>query len=131
MATRKQRVKPGFSMMAWNKRSAKAQRPPPRAVPTDEVAQHATEADAWTVLDGRVYDMTAYLPYHPGGVEILLPVAGRDCTKEFRRYHAYINGHTLLRACYVGPLAGAAPMDVLDESEDDESDSDSSEASVR
>ena len=39
--------------------------------------------------------------------------------------------HTLLRACYVGPLEGAAPLDALDESEDDASDSGSSEASVR
>ena len=60
MATKRQRVKPGFSMMAWNKLMRSTGGRKPRAsVSLDEVARHAAEGDFWTVLDGRVYDLTS------------------------------------------------------------------------
>ena len=37
----------------------------------DEVAQHSSEDDCWTTIDGVVYDITPYVPRHPGGDEIL------------------------------------------------------------
>ena len=59
----------------------------------------------WTSLRGRVYNLTAYLPFHPGGGSILLTsAAGRDCTKLFDKYHAWVNADALLEACLVGPL---------------------------
>ena len=36
-----------------------------------EVAQHKTRADCWTIIDSGVYDITSYVPRHPGGDEIL------------------------------------------------------------
>lgn len=39
--------------------------------------------DAWTVLNGKIYDITLYAEYHPGGAEKLLLGAGKDCTKLF------------------------------------------------
>ncbi len=36
-----------------------------------EVATHNSEDDCWTVIDGSVYDITSYIPRHPGGDEIL------------------------------------------------------------
>lgn len=36
-----------------------------------EVATHNNENDCWTVIDGGVYDITSYIPRHPGGSEIL------------------------------------------------------------
>lgn len=32
-----------------------------------DVRQHNTESDAWVIYRGRVYDVTSYLDYHPGG----------------------------------------------------------------
>ncbi|KAH6847055.1 hypothetical protein B0I37DRAFT_287978, partial [Chaetomium sp. MPI-CAGE-AT-0009] len=43
--------------------------------------------DAWTVLGGRVYNMTPYLPFHPGGEPELLRAAGRDGTRLFGEIH--------------------------------------------
>lgn len=45
--------------------------------------QHNKKDDAWSVFNGKVYNITHYLPYHPGGEKELLRVAGRDGTKLF------------------------------------------------
>jgi cytochrome b involved in lipid metabolism len=44
---------------------------------------HNRKEDAWTAINGKVYNMTPYLPYHPGGEKELMRVAGRDGTKLF------------------------------------------------
>ena len=46
----------------------------------DQVAEHNTEGDCWTVLNGRVYDITKYASSHPGGDEIFRGM-GIDCTQ--------------------------------------------------
>ena len=45
-----------------------------------EVSQHNSAEDAWMVIHGRVYNITPYLRYHPGGVSSLLDEAGNDGT---------------------------------------------------
>ena len=84
-----------------------------RDITLGEVAQHCTEADAWTVLRGRVYNMTAYLRFHPGGVPILLKIAGKDGTALFNKYHPWVNAGRLLVCCLLvvhregqGPAVG-------------------------
>ena len=49
-----------------------------------QVAQHASRADAWIVIDKGVYDITPYVSEHPGGVEAILRNAGGDATKGFK-----------------------------------------------
>lgn len=48
-------------------------------------AQHNTTEDAWSAFNGRVYNITPYLDFHPGGVKELMRCAGRDGTKLFSR----------------------------------------------
>jgi L-lactate dehydrogenase (cytochrome) len=38
-------------------------------VSTHEISQHASEEDAWIVVNGKVYDVTKFAPEHPGGAE--------------------------------------------------------------
>lgn len=45
--------------------------------------QHNKRDDAWSAFDGKVYNITAYLPFHPGGEKELMRVAGRDGTQLF------------------------------------------------
>lgn len=52
-------------------------------VTPDMLKQHNKKDDAWTAINGRVYNITPYLPYHPGGEKELMRVAGRDGTKLF------------------------------------------------
>ena len=54
------------------------------AAPRDpgEVSRHDREDDCWLVLGGKVYDVTAFIPFHPGGSAIL-DGCGKDATKLF------------------------------------------------
>lgn len=38
-----------------------------RDIPMEEVRQHASKDDCWMVLSGRVYNITPYMAFHPGG----------------------------------------------------------------
>ncbi|OCF37293.1 hypothetical protein I317_06861 [Kwoniella heveanensis CBS 569] len=48
-----------------------------------ELKEHNTPDDAWSVFNGMVYNITPYIPFHPGGEKELMRVAGRDGTKLF------------------------------------------------
>ncbi|KAF1961844.1 hypothetical protein CC80DRAFT_463308 [Byssothecium circinans] len=48
-----------------------------------DVAAHSTKDDLWVMIHGKVYDVTRYVRDHPGGVEALRDVAGKDATDEY------------------------------------------------
>ncbi|KAF8866477.1 L-lactate ferricytochrome c oxidoreductase [Acephala macrosclerotiorum] len=52
-----------------------------------EVAKHNTPDDCWVCLYGDVWDVTEFLPSHPGGSKIILQLAGRDATEEYDPIH--------------------------------------------
>ena len=52
----------------------------------------------------QVYNITPYIKFHPGGTEMLLKGAGRDCTALFTKYHAWVNADMLLKADFIGTL---------------------------
>lgn len=52
-----------------------------------EVALHNTENDLWVIIENRVYDLTSFARFHPGGKPILIRSAGKECTAEFKSYH--------------------------------------------
>jgi cytochrome b involved in lipid metabolism len=91
-------------------------------IPPSVLKLHNKKEDAWTAINGKVYNITPYLPYHPGGEKELMRVAGRDGTKLFCEYlpylrmgctiegdnlaltHAWVNADFMLDACLVGFL---------------------------
>jgi len=66
--------------------------------------EHNKPDDAWVSFYGKVYNITPYLPFHPGGEKELMRVAGRDGTKLFAATHAWVNLDFMLDACLVGYL---------------------------
>ncbi|TEB37469.1 fumarate reductase [Coprinellus micaceus] len=55
----------------------------------EEVAKHNKKDDCWVIVDGKVLDVTAFLPDHPGGEKAILLYAGRDATEEFNMLHDF------------------------------------------
>ncbi|KAK3985689.1 FMN-dependent dehydrogenase-domain-containing protein [Cladorrhinum sp. PSN332] len=53
----------------------------------EEVAKHTSAESCWVVIHGNVYDVTDFLPSHPGGTRIILQLAGRDATAEYDPIH--------------------------------------------
>ncbi|KFX89485.1 hypothetical protein V495_06063 [Pseudogymnoascus sp. VKM F-4514 (FW-929)] len=103
---------PGHSPLDWAKLS-EAPNANLRGVPdstpylkvTPSQLRHYTGRkgkDAWTVLGGKVYNITPYLPYHPGGEPELMKCAGRDGTKLFAEIHPWVNWEGMLGACLIG-----------------------------
>jgi len=69
-----------------------------------ELGEHRTREDAWAAFRGNVYNITPYLPFHPGGEKELMRVAGRDGTKLFALTHSWVNLEFMLDGCMIGFL---------------------------
>lgn len=59
---------------------------------------------AWSSYQGKVYNITPYLPYHPGGEGELRRAAGKDGGKLFMEVHPWVNWENMLGDCVVGVL---------------------------
>lgn len=53
----------------------------------EQIATHNKETDVWVTVDGKVLDVTTFLPDHPGGKMAIMAFAGRDATEEFNMVH--------------------------------------------
>jgi cytochrome b involved in lipid metabolism len=53
----------------------------------EEVAKHNNAESCWVIVHGRAYDVTEFLPEHPGGPKIILKYAGKDATEEYDPIH--------------------------------------------
>ncbi|KAM5464547.1 putative L-lactate dehydrogenase (cytochrome) [Microsporum ferrugineum] len=53
----------------------------------EEIAKHSSPSSCWVVVHGHAYDVTDFLPEHPGGQQIILKHAGKDATAEFDPVH--------------------------------------------
>ena len=69
----------------------------------EEVAKHNKEEDAWIIVDNKVYDITDFVPLHPGGDTILNNV-GRDSSVGFHGPQHPVNAWDVLNERYIGEL---------------------------
>lgn len=53
-----------------------------------EVVKHNSRDDCYVILYNKVYDMTEFIPYHPGGQQVIINYAGKDATAVFDPIHA-------------------------------------------
>jgi nitrate reductase (NAD(P)H) len=54
-----------------------------KAITIDELRQHDKEDSPWFVVNGEVYDGTAFLEGHPGGASSIISAAALDSSDEF------------------------------------------------
>ncbi|PWY94998.1 hypothetical protein BO94DRAFT_215843 [Aspergillus sclerotioniger CBS 115572] len=107
-------LEPGYSPLDWaaltsnpNNKLRGENLPPTliRVTPSMLKTQNGRKgADAWTSYQGKVYNITPYIPFHPGGKGELLRGAGKDSGKLFFEIHPWVNWDAILGECLVGIL---------------------------
>ncbi|KAJ1647582.1 hypothetical protein J3B02_005668 [Coemansia erecta] len=99
-------LKPGFSPLDWALLLRSGENlsgvPHPRMYTMAEVQQHNKRDDCWMVIANKVYNVTRYMDFHPGGKAQLMRAAGKDGTKLFYETHAWVNADNMLGPCLVG-----------------------------
>lgn len=116
VSRRKVALAPGHSPLDWaalisktpahELRGVKPETPPALLVRITkaELKKHAAKDDCWTCINGRVFNITRYINFHPGGVEEIMKCAGRDGTALFNKYHSWVNPNRILEKNMVGIL---------------------------
>ena len=47
-----------------------------KVVTYEELDKHNAEGNSWILIKGRVYDVSDYVTFHPGGVDAIMQHAG-------------------------------------------------------
>ena len=131
-STRKPTLKPGFGLGDWLnlQKVTTAKGSGKVTITQEELSRHASRYDCWMAIDGKVYDITQYVPYHPGGEDVLLKGAGKDCSVLFKKFHAWVNVESLLSRQLVGLLGGPTPLNAKAKAETGKVQGDKAELSV-
>lgn len=89
---------PGTGTGGWLKESTELQvanakqaaGAPQKQFTREEIEKHDKEGDYWIVVDGKVYDATSVLDWHPGGKAAIIGHAGKvhqETSDEFSSIH--------------------------------------------
>lgn len=75
-----------------------------RNISLDEVKKHNKKSNAWTIIDNKVYNISSWIPKHPGG-DIIMQALGKDATQLFlnNNHPSYVK-KTILPKYYIGNL---------------------------
>lgn len=52
------------------------------------VAKHNTASNCWSIVDGKVYNLTKYVAKHPGGRKRIIGICGKDASPAFHGQHS-------------------------------------------
>jgi cytochrome b involved in lipid metabolism len=53
-----------------------------------QVAKHSSANDCYLIIDNRVYDVSSYISYHPGGARVITSRCGTEVSGIFARIHS-------------------------------------------
>ena len=66
-----------------------------------EVAKHSKKSDAWIIIHNKVYNITKWIPKHPGG-NIIMTGVGKDATSMFESIGHSSQAHSILKDYFIG-----------------------------
>lgn len=87
------------------------------ALTGEEIAKHNSRESCWVIIHGKAYDVTDFLPEHPGGPKIILKYAGKDATDEYEPIHP---PDTLDKYLEQSKHLGPVDMDTVEKEEEKE-----------
>ena len=67
-----------------------------------DVQTHNTPSNCWTVINGKIYNMSSFANQHSGGPSSILSVCGKDGTAVYARQHG--SNTSLIRNFFVATL---------------------------
>lgn len=72
-----------------------------------QVAEKNNKDSCWTIIDGNVYDITSYVPNHPGGEAEILKICGQDGTSLFNKPSEHVSGgaRNILDSFQIGTIS--------------------------
>ena len=84
-----------------------------RIYTAEDVAQHNTTANCWVSRRGKIYDVSAFLPDHPGGDDLILNYAGKDIEevmKDRDEHEHSDSAYDMLEEYVVGKIGNEASI---------------------
>jgi cytochrome b involved in lipid metabolism len=85
-----------------------------------EISKHNSGSDCWLLISGRVYDVTGFIPMHPGGESTIVPYCGQDATVAFDtkggRGSYSQNAQNILASYYIGDLNSSVNQSTVQKS---------------
>lgn len=84
--------------------------PKPKPIPApvsngytmQDVQVHNTPSNCWTVINGKIYDMSSFANQHSGGPSSINSVCGKDGTAVYARQHG--SNTSLIQSFFVAKL---------------------------
>lgn len=72
-----------------------------------QVAENNNKSSCWTIVEGNVYNITSYIPNHPGGESKILQACGKDGTSLFNNpsEHRSNEAGLILRTFKIGEIS--------------------------
>jgi cytochrome b involved in lipid metabolism len=52
-----------------------------------EIAKHNLKADSWSIINGKVFNLTPFVQNHPGGSAVISNICGKDGSGAFTNQH--------------------------------------------
>ena len=52
-----------------------------------QVTLHNSRSSCWSAINGGVYDLTSWIPNHPGGESTILSICGKDGSSAYGNQH--------------------------------------------
>ena len=80
---------------------------------TSEVKKHNTKSDCWSIVNGKVYNLTSYVQKHPGGTAVIANICGKDGTSSFTNQHnTQSKPNSVLSGFLLGAVGASITTDV-------------------
>jgi cytochrome b involved in lipid metabolism len=58
-----------------------------QGITLSQVAAHKSRTSCWSAINGNVYDLTSWIPNHPGGEQAILSLCGIDGSAAYNGQH--------------------------------------------
>ena len=79
-----------------------------------EIQRHNVKNDCWSLIKGKVYNLTGYVQNHPGGQSVIAAICGKDGTSAFSNQHGSSSKpNNVLNGLLIGDLGAVITQEAV------------------